>query len=71
MGYKLIIIITICVLIISGIFIYKYIDKEDKEYYPKLNTRIGQYQGPVQEGYDEQKFRETGIYVRVGEKDES
>ena len=25
------------------------------------------YQGPVQEGYDEQLFRDTGVYQKIGE----
>lgn len=27
------------------------------------------YQGPVQEGYDEQLFRDTGVYQKIEEED--
>lgn len=33
------------------------------------SEETGKYQGPVQEGYDEQLFRETGVYQKIVEEE--
>ena len=33
------------------------------------SEETGKYQGPVQEGYDEQLFRDTGVYQKIEEEE--
>lgn len=62
---KILIISLILILAFALCFIvYSNINKEVK---PKP-TDTGVFYGPVQEGYDEQLFRETGRYEKIGVK---
>ena len=60
---KTIIIILLIFLVLSVSFVFLASNIKTKP----TPTDTGVYQGPVQEGYDEQLFRETGRYEKLKE----
>ena len=64
MKTKVILIIGIIFTLVFSLGFFLYSNLNDKEVKP-IATDTGLYQGPVQEGYDEQLFRETGRYEKI------
>jgi uncharacterized protein YxeA len=61
---KILIVICLCLLLVGALFIFHNLNKPEV----KLTaTNTGIYQGPIQEGYNETLFRETGRYEKIGE----
>jgi hypothetical protein len=59
---KLLIITLLITLLFVGIFLLVNVNNKIKP----VVTNTGVYQGPVQEGYNENLFRETGRYEKIG-----
>jgi hypothetical protein len=59
---KILIIGLLLFLLVGSLLVYNNISNKVKP----VVTNIGQYQGPVQEGYNENLFRETGRYEKIG-----
>lgn len=56
---KILIIICLCLFLVSGYFIFHNLEIKP------IVTNTGVYYGPVQEGYNETLFRETGRYEKI------
>lgn len=61
--YAPVLFVLFIVVILSIVLVISFINKDSSAEVTE------KYQGPVQEGYDEQLFRDTGVYQKIEEEE--